>query len=387
MVRIDCVVFGYRKLKILPENLSEATSIMLRASITSRINADGTVTVRERDFAKISGLFKGRFEFECSEPLGIPGKYKRLKNKSAYIAAILVSIVIISFLSNLVWDIRIEGNLSIPDSEIKLGLAECGLSIGDLWPTINRSNIESKYLATENNISWININRRGSVAYVKIIENQIKEEEKEELPKYSNIVASHDCVIEEITVRSGTAVVKKGDTVKKGDILIMGVLPQELGGGFCSADGSVIGRINEKISINVNRKYEKIIGKNKKLYSITLNFFKISINIFKLYRNLTDKCDIIDNEKTYSLFGISRLPFSVSIKYLSEYEYAESEYTDEELVRVASSRLDALTVSRLCRADLLKIRTYGEFEEDGYKMRSEMSFLSDVSERVEFKVE
>ena len=81
------------------------------------------------------------------------------------------------------------------------------------------------------------------------------------------------------------------------------------------------------------------------------------------------------------------MPFSVSIKYLSEYEYAESEYTDEELVRVASSRLDALTVSRLCRADLLKIRTYGEFEEDGYKMRSEMSFLSDVSERVEFKVE
>ena len=120
MVRIDCLIFGYRKIEISPEFLSDATSILLRASIPSKINADGTITVRERDFLKIQGLFRGRFEFEHSEPLGIAGKYKCLHNKTAYISAIIISLTLIVFLSNLVWDIRIEGNANIPDSDINI---------------------------------------------------------------------------------------------------------------------------------------------------------------------------------------------------------------------------------------------------------------------------
>ena len=387
MVRIDCLIFGYRKLKIAPEDLSEVTSILIRASIPSRINSDGTLTVRERDFPKIKSLFSGRIEFNNSEPLGLRGKCKLLPHKAAYLSAIIISWLFIVFLSNLVWDIRIEGNENIPDSEIALGLSECGFSVGDLWLGVDRSDIELRFLEDEKRISWININRRGSTAYVTVIENETKDNVKEESHQFSNIVSAADCVIEEITVKRGTAAVKPGDAVKKGDVLIIGVLPEESGGGFCSAEGSVIGRLNEKITVEVDRKYEKATSKEKKLYSLDLNFFKFSINIFKLYGNLTNKCDIIETEKTYSLFGNCRLPFSVSVKYIPEYESAEAEYTDEELVKIASSRLDALTSARLAMSDLVRIRSYGEFIEDGYLICSDIVFLAEVSEQVEFNVE
>ena len=89
MVGIDCYVFGYRKIKIPPDKLSEATSVLLRGSIPSRINSDGTFMIRERDFNKMSALFNGRIEFLHSKPLGLYGKFKLLKHKAIYISAII----------------------------------------------------------------------------------------------------------------------------------------------------------------------------------------------------------------------------------------------------------------------------------------------------------
>lgn len=387
MVRIDCLIFGYRKLKIDPADLSSVTSVLLRSSIPSRINSDGTLTVRERDFEKIKTLFSGRIDFEHSEPLGLAGKYKLLPHKAAYLSALVVSLALVLLLSSIVWDVRVEGNENIPDSEIRLGLSECGFSVGNLWPMLNRSKIEAIYLEKEKRISWINLNRRGSVAYVTVIENDEEEEKEEDRYEYSNIISGCDCVIEEITVKRGTAAVKPGDVVKKGDVLIIGVLPEEAGGGFCSAEGSVIGRISDKITVEADRNYEKTVAKNKRVYSVTLNFFKFSLNIFKLYGNLTNKCVIIETEKTYSLFGRCKLPFSVSIKYIPEYITEEAVYSDEELVQIASSRLDALTAARLSTSDLLRIRSYGEFTDNGYVISSDIVFLSEVSQTTEFRIE
>ena len=387
MVRIDCLIFGYRKLRISPEDISLATSILIRSSVPSRIDADGCLIIRERDFPKIQTLFKGRIEFEYSDTLGLYGKINKLRHKSALVCASIISLFLLIISSDTVWDVRIEGNVNIPSADISLRLEECGLAIGDLWSRIDRSSVELKYLDSDHRISWININRRGSVAYVSVIEGETDEGGKEEGYRYSNIVASTDCVIEEITVYHGMAMVKPGDVVKKGDILIVGVIPEGAGGGFCAADGVVVGRINDKISVEVDRKYEKKTLRENKIYSISLNFFKKSLNIFKLYGNLTNKCDIIDTEKTYLLFGKCRLPFSVSISYLTDYRYVETEYTEEELPTVASSRLDGLIAARLCLSDLLSIRTYGGFTEKGYRMWSDIVYLSDVSKQVEFKVE
>ena len=43
--------------------------------------------------------------------------------------------------------------------------------------------------------------------------------------------------------------VKVGDVVKKGDLLISGVLPLELGGGFCTAQGEVKGRVADRVEV------------------------------------------------------------------------------------------------------------------------------------------
>ena len=387
MVRINFLILGYRKITIPPERLSDFTSILLRAGIQSQISAKGEIIVREKDILEIKEIIQGRIEFSCSEPCGIYGRWLRLENKWVYAVATAVSLVMILFLSSLVWDIRVEGNESITDGEIIQALSDCGFSIGDIWQSIDRSEIESNFLRESKNISWININRRGVVAYVKVIEkDDAKISEKEKLC-YSNIVASQDCIIEEITVTQGTAMVGPGDVVQKGDILIMGALPDEAGGLFCPADGTIIGRVNDSVSVYVDRKYEQKSNFRKKLYLIKINFFNFSINIFKLYGNLPIECDIIENEKTYSLFNRCKLPISLTRMFIPEYDTGSKEYSDDELVQIASDRLSCAMVSRLGSADLVRVKSYGEFTDNGYTAGAEYTFLADVGERLAFSIE
>lgn len=387
MVRIDHLVFGYRRLTVSPDSLSLVTSILLRASIHSTINPDGTISVRERDFSKIQDLFSGRIDFDHSGPLGLYGKWKNCRGKGALVVTLLFCIALTALLSSLVWDVRVEGNEKIPDSEIVYSLSRCGFSVGDFWNRRELGVIEAKFLSENEGIAWINLNRRGTVAYVSIIEKDAEAQEKKENILYSNIVASYDCVVEEITVKRGIAAVKAGDAVKKGDVLIIGAMPAESGGGFCAAEGEVLGRISDSVSVSVGRNYEKSTLSDRRLYSCSINLFKFSLNIFKLYGNLTNKCDIIENEITYSLFGKCRLPFSVTLEYIPEYRVEEAQYTDEELVRIAADRLNVSTLRLLSGSDLLRIKTFGDFSDDGYTITSDVTYLASVGESSVFDFE
>lgn len=385
MVRIDCLIFGYRKLHISPEDLSTITSIFLRNSIYSKINSDGTITVRERDILKIQTIISGRVEFDVSEPLGLYGGWLREKNKIMLMISLLISALILVVLSSLVWDIRVDGNSIISDSEIKVLLADSGVEIGNFWRSIDRGETESKMLNLDNRLAWVNINRRGVVAYVEIIEKVNSEYPNDDSKSgYCNIVSNFDCIIEEITVSRGIPMVKPGDAVKAGDILIAGLVSESGLEGFCYAEGNVVGRVNDIISVDISRDYEKIVNYSKKISCIDVNLFKISINIFKLYGKTANEYDIIEKEITYSLLGRSRLPLSVDVDYVSEYGTGWVSYSDDELVIVARERLNMLTAERLTNCDLLKIKTNGRFTDYGYTMSSEIIFNCSVGKSVYF---
>ena len=140
------------------------------------------------------------------------------------------------------------------------------------------------------------------------------------------------------------------------------------------------------MSVNVERKYEKRLIASKKIHEIYINIFKISINIFKKYGNLTTECDIIDDVKEYSLPNGASLPFSITLRYLPSYTYDSGEYSDEELVSLAKDRVSLDTALMLTESDLVRISTDGEFTEDGYRMWSDIVYLTDVGQENIFEI-
>lgn len=389
MVKLNYLVFGYRRLTVDPVAVERVTTLLIRAGVFSSVFANGSIIVKESDYLKIKGILSGRVDYSASETLGLYGKIKRMRHKCAIAFSIFISIALLFLSSRVVWDIRVSGNEKIPSSKIVLALSDCGFGVGSSWARTDLSEIETKMqLNPDYGISWINLNRRGTVCYVTVIEDEAKEkDEVEQELRYANIVASSDCVIEEIRVGRGTAAVKAGDTVKKGDVLIFGFVSGDQYGEFCRAEGSVVGRISDSISVVVAREEQIRRQESGKICSVDINFFNFSINIFKLYGNLTNNCDIIENVKSYSLFGKCTLPIFLRVKYLPRYRNEGRIYTDGELTAIAAERLNSLVATRLELCDLVRLSTSGQFTDEGYEMRSDMIFCESVGELMEFTVE
>lgn len=382
-VRADFLIFGYREIKTEESDAPRAASLLLKNGIRVSVFCDGCILAREKDVVKIQKILSGRIGFSLSEPKGLYGIWRKEGHKAATVICLITSIFALLFSQRLVWDIRPSGNEKIASSDIEARLEACGFSVGDLWGEKSLSELETEFLKSYDDISWININRRGTVAYVSIIEKETEKNEDDSRILYSNIVAAYDCVIDEVTVKSGTAVVKAGDSVKSGDLLILGANAR---GDFCRAEGQIVGRVSDTLTVDVERNYEKRLLSSRKIQEISINIFKISINIFKTYGNLTNECDIIEDVKEYSLPNGASLPFSVTLRYLPSYVCEERVYADDELVAIAKDRLNLDTALMLTKSDLIKISTDGEFTEDGYRIRSDVVYLTDVGQENIFEI-
>ena len=385
--KINGFLFGYRRIKVLEGRLSYALSVLLRADINASVVCEDTVIVRERDFFRTRALLGGRVRYEASDILGIPGIIKRIQNKAGLTVGAVLSALFLLIASETVWDIRVAGNEHVPDSAVTYALSSSGFSIGDFWSRVDRSEVEASVLQKNTYLSWVNINRRGMVAYVTVIEKETTDNGNVTEPTgYGNIVASHDCVIEEITVKRGVAEVKAGDAVKKGDILISGILSDEVGGGFCRAEGTVLGVVSDTLAEDVSREYDKTVSIEKKIDKFGVKIFNFYINIFKIYRNPHIECDIIKEIDGFSLFGRARLPFCTVAEYRFISAVERVSYSDTELVLVASERMRNSLSALLAEGDLLKISTKGDFTDKGYSLRSEIVYSTEVSSYSGFDV-
>ena len=259
MAKISLLLFGYRKIVISSEDQGFVMAQLLRQGIVAYWQSKDTFLIHERDFTGLRSAFSKKHDYQYSRCLGLFGFFKNLNNKAGVLVGIILSALLLILSANTVWDIRVEGNEKISEARVVEELKKQGFEIGRGWSFLNRSRIENGILNDFEEISWININRAGSVAIIKVIENENPNEKNkgDSGYKYSNIVAKNDCVIEEISVKRGTAMVKAGDAVKAGDILISGVIESGSNIAFCSAEGTVKGRCYDRAETFIERKYTK----------------------------------------------------------------------------------------------------------------------------------
>ena len=286
------------------------------------------------------------------------------------------------FLNSLVWDVRVEGCESGRESEILAELDSAGLSVGKSWRSIDKGEIEAKVLSSSDTVSWLNVNRRGTVAYVKVIDKVINDV-PEQPSGFAIVVAERDCIIEQITVKRGVAMVKAGESVRKGQLLISGVIPTELGGGYCYAEGSVVGRYTDIVSVAVSADVTEREYTDTSVDTVSIKIFGFSINIFKKYRNFPDSCDIIERTKDIELMN-KRLPIRFAYSELRHFNEYQRRLSRSELTERASDELHERLLDALSSAELVSISTDGEFTDGGYTMQAYAVVRAEVGVAKEF---
>lgn len=384
-VRIDYFLFGYRRLSVKNDDLAKASTLLLTANIPVSFDAEGVAVLPKNRVKRVSAILEGKCEYSLSELCGFAGWLYRNRKRYGALGALLFVTLFTVYSSGIVWDIRVEGG-EVSEITVIEELDRCGFSVGTSWSKSDLSRIETELISTSEKIAWLNINRRGTVAYIEA-RARLSYPVGEESSAYANIIATEGGVIEDITVKGGVAAVKAGESVKEGDLLISGAIPDEYGGGFARADGSVRARISERISVSVDRESSVVEHGKAHLCRVRVNIFGFLINIFKTYGNPELECDIIEETENILLFGRYKLPIMVMREYRVERVTQRVVYTDEEMAKIAASRLRAKTLARLSDSDLVSISTGGEFTNTGYVMYSDAVYVKEIGVSVEFKVE
>lgn len=196
---------------------------------------------------------------------------------------LVVVLAMIHLVSGYIWSYDISGNEQYNEAEIIAILEQYGVSIGrncaDLEPEEIAQAILEDYTQE---IAWIWLGTKGTVLEVKL-------KELERIPSeynvYTDIVAAKDAVVTEVLVLEGTAAIKAGDIVKKGEILIKGVeyenwtkntegiyVPAD-SGRLAHAKGTVRGLTRYEISEAVSLKEYDLEnqGKTQKRYYLYKN--------------------------------------------------------------------------------------------------------------------
>lgn len=208
---------------------------------------------------------------------GLPFKVSRNKKRAGLFLGAVLFFLFLEFMSGFIWNIEIIGNSKVETEEILDLCREIGIYEGVRADSIDAKISREKLLLKSQKLAWASLNVEGSRLTVNVTE--ITDASKDnELP--CNLKASADGIIKKIDVTAGNCIVKVGDTVKAGDVLVSGVVEKADGTQFVHSAGVINA---ESTSIfKAEGKYEKKVkektGKIKSKYA--LEFFTVKIPLF-----------------------------------------------------------------------------------------------------------
>ena len=270
---------------------------------------------------------------------GIPFLINKYKKRKIFFIALITIAILIGISTNYVWNINIEVEENLEIQNIERDIKEAGLEVGMLKNKVNVQDIVNKIRLKRSDISWMGIELKGTNAIVKIVKAKEAPEIIDE-KDYSNIVSDKSGIVTKIIAQNGTALVKVGDEVKEGQILIQGVMEGKYTGTrFVHSLGEIeaIVKYNKTKKIPLKTTEKVTTGKKETKFKIKINNFQINfyktLSKFKFY-------DTIEIEKKFKIFSNLYLPISFIKITNQEIKEIEKEYTVEEATEIGTRELE-----------------------------------------------
>lgn len=316
-----------KKNKIIIWNLKRRKDIQLH------------LNVRKGEFKELCKIAKKTgCKIKIENKKGLPFFLHKYKKRKIFIFLLAILICLIILSSNFVWnvDIRVEDEQNLEN--ISQNIEEAGLKTGKLKSQVNTKEIINKIRLERKDVAWMGIELKGTNAIVRLVKADEKPDIFDE-NEYCSIVSDKAGIITKINAQTGTANVKVGDTVNKGETLINGWMEGKYTGiRYVHAKGEVEAKVwhtkYKRILYNTTEKQET--GKIEQKYSIKFNNFKINfhkkLSKFKIY-------DTIEIEKKLKLFSDFYLPISIVRKTNKEIEEIEKTYNLEEAKNIGIQEL------------------------------------------------
>lgn len=334
-----------------------------------------------KEFKKIRDIAKKtKCKITITSKKGIPFIFEKYKKRKIFLLMMCIISGLLFVLSQFVWNIevKITGD-TLNEDEIINSLNENGLYIGEKKSSIDVKEIINNVRLKREDISWIGIEIKGTNAIVEVVEAEEKPEVVDE-NDYCSIVSDKPGKILKVIANNGTAMVKPGDIVKAGSLLIAGWIEGKYTGTrFVRADGKIDALVwyTETASVKLNEKKIEKTGNTEKKYALNINNFRI--NLYKKLSNF-EKYDTIYTAKKIKIFSNFYIPVELiecnnfeikeeNVNYSEEVAKAEAKKRAEEKLNDKvkdKENIRNVTVNYTVEEDEVKAEvTYEVFENIG----------------------
>ncbi|MBR6559334.1 MAG: sporulation protein YqfD [Clostridia bacterium] len=377
---------GKKKIRITSLFVERVISKIIKSGVNPKKltrlddnSAEFIIYANEAD--ELESVLRGmNVQIETQKFTGLPAFFIKYRRRYGIYVGIVLSLAVLISSTQFVWRIDVTGNDKMTDSEILELLDEFGVGVGSYIPGIDVENIQHRIVAEDGRIAWLSINRVGSVINTELIERK-KQDGIDGNPV--NIVASRDGQIESIEVYDGTATVSVSESVRKGELLISGITDGNAYGlRKIAADGKVIARVNEKITVEIPfESTEKIYTGNKKEKN-TFIFFGKNVNLYLNSRISMDKYDIMISRKNIHTWDGTVLPIGIETVSYREYEFCTVNYTQREALEKAIETVNSRVCELLTDGELLSRNQTVVFTELSCVIECDLYYLCNIAEKL-----
>lgn len=287
------------------------------------------------DFKRLKPIVrKTRTRLMIRKRYGFPFFLHKYRHRKAFFTGIATAFLAVYLLSLFIWDIHIEGNYSYTEQVLLDYLSSEQIVHGMRRSQVDCDQIEKLLRNQYDDIIWVSASVSGTRLIIQIQENFDNHGEKDE-EVFSHIIADRDCRITSIITRSGTPLVKKGDVVAKGDILVSGIVEvtdeygKVLKTEYTAADADIYGESVYLYEDSIPLCYQKKIYTGEEKYAWSLSLFQNRLFV-KAGKTGFEQYDIVTEEHSLVIGTNFYLPVSVEKWYYKEYLYEEVILTEEE---------------------------------------------------------
>lgn len=184
-------------------------------------------TTMAKDFKRIKPYAKkSRCRARIKMKKGLPFLSFRYRKRKLLIGGSLLFIGVFYFLSSFVFQIEVIGNKNVQETDVIEVLKKTGFGTGKFKNQLDLRQAEEILSTTYDEIVWVGIHWEGTKMVVQIAEAVPKPKIHQD-EEACHLIAKRDGLITYIVTDQGMPLVKKGDTVTKGSVLVSGQIQLE----------------------------------------------------------------------------------------------------------------------------------------------------------------
>lgn len=249
---------------------------------------------------------KSGMEIIVDKEKGVRTLINQHKWRVGVLIGLCVIILFFSYMSKFIWEVEIVGGSGVNVESFTQELERYGIKKGVKKSSIDLVEVERRLKSDYDNFSWVNVNIFGSKLQVKIMLAEVPSGNlNHETPV--NIVARKNGKVVLVSGYYGENVVKEGEYVAEGSLLISGISAYSDGSEHkFHAKGKVLAETQTLIKTEQALTFGNYIKNNESGYHICFFNFELPLGFKKSEKHFSESYIYLESKNGKLPIGIKR---------------------------------------------------------------------------------